>query len=178
MPSFVPPKKNTEFILYIGLVSQADTRLFQTNPTIAAGDFKVSIDGGALANPATLPAVTPAGSKAVKIVLSADEMNGDNIQVIGSDAAGAEWCDVEINIQTSTQQIDNLLGDAIAIGEPTGAPAASATPASKLGRLYQVLRNGLTITASAKTMKDDAGADLWSKTVTNDGTTYTESKGS
>lgn len=108
MASYVTPKKNTAFIMYVGLVSQADTRLIQSNPTIAAGDFKVSIDGAALANLGTLPAVTPGSSRMVKITLSADEMNGDNITVVCADAAGAEWCDQVINIQTSARQIDDL----------------------------------------------------------------------
>lgn len=108
MPSYVTPKRATEYIFYISLVSQANTKVFQSNPTIAAGDFKVSIDGGALANPATLPAVTPASSKMVKITLSIAEMTGDNITVVCSDASGAEWCDLTINIQTSVRQIDEL----------------------------------------------------------------------
>lgn len=108
MPSYVTPKKNTQFIFYVGLVDQSDTKVFKSNPTIAAGDFKVSTDGGALANLGTLPAVTPASSKMVKITLSTSEMNGDNVTVVGSDASGAEWCDLVINIQTSAQQIDDL----------------------------------------------------------------------
>ena len=35
-------------------------------------------------------------------------MNGDNIQIIGSDAVGAEWCDIIINIQTTARQVDDL----------------------------------------------------------------------
>lgn len=108
MASFVTPKKNTEFIFYMSLTSQANGNVFQVNPTLAAGDVKVSTDGGAEANITTLPAVTPAGSKRVKVTLSATEMNGDNVQVTFSDAAGAEWADVTINIQTSLQQIDDV----------------------------------------------------------------------
>lgn len=108
MASYVVPKKNTEYIFYIGLVAQANTKVLQSSPTIAAGDFKVSIDGGAFANLTTLPVVTPASGKAVKITLSAAEMNGDNIVVLCSDAAGAEWCDQLINIQTATRQVDDL----------------------------------------------------------------------
>ncbi len=190
MATYVPPKRATELIFYIGLVSQADTKLFQTNPTIQAGDFKVSIDGGALNNPTTLPSVLPAGSKAVKVTLSTAEMTGDNIQLICSDAAGAEWCDVLINIQTVTKQSDDLatpanvnteVVDCLAVdtyAEPTGAPAATTTIAGKLGRLYQVMRNKMTVTAGAKAFKDDAGAALWSKATSDDGTTYTENEGS
>lgn len=108
MASQVFPKKNAAFTFYIGLVDQADTKLFKSSPTLAVGDFKVSIDGAALNNLATLPSVDPAAGKLVLISLSAAEMNGDNIQVIGSDAAGAEWCDIIVNIQTTTRQADDL----------------------------------------------------------------------
>lgn len=106
--SFVTPKINTQYIFYCGLTSQADTKLLQVNPTLASGDAKVSIDGGAFANLGTLPAVTPAGGRSVKVIISAAEMNGDNIVVVLSDAAGAEWCDQIVNIQTSARQIDDL----------------------------------------------------------------------
>lgn len=108
MPSYYPPKKNTEYIFYISLASQASTATFQSNPGIASGDFKVSKDGGALANLTTTPTVTPASSKMVKITLSATEMDADNVTVVGSDAAGAEWRDVVINLQTVANQIDDL----------------------------------------------------------------------
>src|SRR6187431_2188169 len=104
----VPPKKNQAFELYVMLVSQADIKLFQVNPTLAAGDAKVSIDGGAFANLTTLPAVTPSGGRAVKISLSQSEMNGDNIVIQLVDAAGAEWCDQGISIQTSDRDVDDL----------------------------------------------------------------------
>lgn len=108
MTSYVTPKKNTQYIFYASLVSQANTKTMQSNPTIAAGDFKVSTDGGALGNLGTLPAVTPASSVMVKFTLSTSEMNGDNITVVCIDASGAEWCDAVFNIQTSARQIDDL----------------------------------------------------------------------
>ncbi len=108
MPSYVTPKKNTEFVFYGSVVSQADTDIMQANPTIAAGDFKVSTDGGSLSNLDTIPAVTPASSKMIKFTLSTDEMNGDNVTVVGSDAAGDEWQDLLVSIQTTAQQVDDL----------------------------------------------------------------------
>lgn len=104
----VPPKKAVAFTLYTGVISIADTTRLQTNPTIAAGDFVVSIDGAALNNPATLPVVSPAASKQIEVALSAAEMNGDVITVIGSDQAGAEWADVFIQIFTSVVQMDEI----------------------------------------------------------------------
>lgn len=108
MATYVPPKRATELIFYVGLPSQANTKIFQVNPTLAAGDVKVSKDGGATANLNTLPAVTPAGGKAVKVTVSTDEMTADNTIITFSDAAGDEWCDVMINAQAVARQIDDL----------------------------------------------------------------------
>lgn len=108
MATYVPAKKNTAYIFYAALVSQANTKINQSTPTIASGDFKVSIDGAALANLSTLPTNTPAGSDMVKFSLSSSEMNGDNITVQCIDAAGAEWCSATFNIQTSARQVDDL----------------------------------------------------------------------
>lgn len=110
----VPPKKNTAAPLYVTVVSQANTNIFQVNPTIAAGDFQVSIDGGAFNNPATLPVVSPAGSKQIEIALSAAERNGDVITVIGSDQAGAEWADVFIELFTDTETVGGIVASLVA----------------------------------------------------------------
>ena len=93
MAESIFPVKGVAFTFYVALLSKADPKIFQAAPTLAAGDVKVSIDGGALANLATLPVVTPAGSKLVKVSLSAAEMNGDQICVVFSDQLGNEWCD-------------------------------------------------------------------------------------
>ena len=103
-----PPKKNAAFVFYVGLVSQADTKLLQANPTLAAGDAKVATDDAAPGNLATLPVVDADFTDRVKVSLSAGEMNGDRITVIFSDAAGAEWADLLIDIPTSVRQIDDL----------------------------------------------------------------------
>ena len=95
-----PPLRDAPYIFYVSLPSQADGNVMQNTPTIAAGDFKASKDGGALANLTTLPAVTPAASAVVKVTLSAAEMGADNVTVVCKDAAGAEWADVTVNIQT------------------------------------------------------------------------------
>lgn len=107
MADYAVPRSGVAYIYYGCLVSQADTKLFKSVPTLAAGDFKVSIDGGAFANMATLPTNTP-GTFAMKFSLSASEMTGDNILVVASDAAGAEWCDQCWNIQTSPRGIADL----------------------------------------------------------------------
>jgi len=85
--------RNTAFTLYLPLVTTGSTA-WKATPTIAAGDFKVSVDGGAtFANPATLPSETAASSKVVKVPLTAAEMNAAAVIVKAIDAAGAEWQD-------------------------------------------------------------------------------------
>ena len=94
-----PPIKNAVWAFYISLISQADTNIFQVNPTLATGDVKTSIDGGALNNITALPVVVAAG-KLIKVSLTAAEMNGNKICVIFSDQAGEEWQDAVVMIST------------------------------------------------------------------------------
>ncbi len=108
MPSYVTPKKNTAFVCYVFLEDQANAGLFKANPTLAEGDVKIAVDDAAPANLTTLPAVDADFTKRVKVSLSAAEMNGDNVSVLFSDAAGAEWYDLGINIQTTAKQIDDI----------------------------------------------------------------------
>ena len=96
------PAPAVAYVFYVGLTSQADTKLLQNNPTLASGDVLVSTDGGATSNLDTLPVVTPASSDAVKVSVSVAEMTGEDIVVIFSDASGAEWADKLIHIKTST----------------------------------------------------------------------------
>ena len=108
--SQLPCVKNNAsgYTFYISLASQADGSIFQANPTLAAGDVKISIDDGAPANLATLPVVDADFTKRVKVVLSQAETNGDNLSIIFSDAAGDEWDDVTVNIQTAKQTFDKM----------------------------------------------------------------------
>lgn len=108
MPTMQPPKRNSAFVFYISLVSQANTKTFQANPTLAAGDVKVAVDDAAPANIVALPIVDADFTKRIKVSLSAAEMNGDRVTVIFSDVAGAEWCDLTVDIATSAQQMDDL----------------------------------------------------------------------
>lgn len=109
------PIKGQAYDFYVGLDDINESFSFVTNPTIEAGDFQVSVDGGALANITTLPVVTPSGSQSVKVSLSASEMSGDKVVVLGSDAADDEWGDIQafLDLETGTTQtvIDILEGD-------------------------------------------------------------------
>jgi len=97
-----PPKKNEDFLFRVALEDYANPGNFKGTPTIAAGDFKVAVDATALANPATLPSVSPASSVLVLVTLSAAEMNGDVITLVAVDQTSPkEWADFVISIPTT-----------------------------------------------------------------------------
>lgn len=103
-----PPVKNENFALKIALGDASIPGSFKANPTIAAGDFKVETwDGGspgsALGNLITLPSVDPSGSVLVLIQLSAAEMNGDVVTIVGIDQTSPkEWNDFVLSIPTTS----------------------------------------------------------------------------
>jgi hypothetical protein len=97
-----PPVKNENFLVRIALDDMAINGSLKVNPTIAAGDFQVDIDGAGFNNLGTLPSVSPAATAAVLLTLSAGEMNGDVITVRGVDqTAPKEWADFFLSIPTS-----------------------------------------------------------------------------
>jgi hypothetical protein len=114
----IPIKKNVARTIYLpGLVSQANTMLFQLTPTLAVGDFQYSIDGGTWTNLATTPDVFPTPGYQVRLQLAQAELNGDQINIRWSDAAGAQWCDGSLMILTSTKQTGDI---------PSAAPTVIA----------------------------------------------------
>jgi hypothetical protein len=97
-----PPVKNEDFEFTVCLESWVSPGQFQSNPTLTAGDVKVSKDGGALSNLTTLPSVEPASGKIVKVALTATEMNADKVTVIFSDqTVPPEWSDYSVTIITT-----------------------------------------------------------------------------
>jgi len=96
-----PPVRGEDFILNIALEDIANPGHFKVDPTIAAGDFQISKDNGALANLTTLPTVSPAGSTQVQITLTVAEMTADNVFIQGIDQAGDEWADFVLSIPTT-----------------------------------------------------------------------------
>lgn len=102
------PLQNTAYEFYLGLGDILDPDTFVTNPTIAAGDFQISLDGAAFVNLATLPVVDPAGSVMVKVSLSAAEMNGEKVNVVADDVAGNEWQPAIISIDVPEGNVETL----------------------------------------------------------------------
>lgn len=109
-----PPIRGLAYTFYLSLPAQSDPKVMMPNPTLSAGDVKIAKDDGAPANINTLPVVDADFTKRVKVVVSASEMDADNVSIIFSDAAGAEWCDVTINIQTMGMVLGGTVNDGAA----------------------------------------------------------------
>ncbi len=102
MGLYNPPVKGSAFSVRISLSDMAVAGSFKSNPTIAAGDFKVDKDGGGLNNLTTLPTVSPAASVLVQISLSATEMTADVVSVVCIDQTSPkEWADFVMSIPTA-----------------------------------------------------------------------------
>ena len=140
MATYQTPKRATAYKFYVGLVDQSNTKLLKANPTLAAGDVKVSKDGGAFANLTTLPSANPASGAAIMVDLSGTEMTADNVVVQFIDAAGAEWCDVLVNIQTTARQLDDLAYPATT-GRSLLVDTAGAVPITTNLKKNQALAN-------------------------------------
>ena len=167
------PKRGVAFTFTLAVTDSANRPQLKVNPTLATGDFKVSKDGGALANLTTLPSVSPASSRLIAVALSATEMTADRVDVQAVDAAGAEWDETLISIITTVSVIDDLAGTAT--GEPAqGTPGVSVTRAEKIDYLYKAWRNKSTQSATTYSLFADNTTTVDQKsTVSDDGSTYT-----
>ncbi len=102
------PVFNKAYSFYVSLADALDPSTFKANPTIAAGDFQISIDGSTFANLTNLPTVDPTGSITVLVSLTADEMNGEKVNVQAIDAAGDEWQDLLMSIDVPTASTETI----------------------------------------------------------------------
>lgn len=130
MATQVPPLKGAAFSFEVSLTSQADTDIFKTSVTLAAGDVTVSKDGGSFSNITTLPTEIST-SGVLTVALSSTEMNADRVAVRFHDAAGDEWQDKLVVIMTASQQVDDLAvaGDEMDLVDAPNAAAVAAIQA-------------------------------------------------
>ena len=102
------PVFNTSYSFYVSLADAADPSKFKASPTIAAGDFQISIDGSAFVNLTTTPVVVPVGGIAVLVPLTADEMNGKKVNIQAIDASGSEWEELLVSIDVPTASTETI----------------------------------------------------------------------
>ena len=98
-----------DYCVIPGLTSQADTKLFITNPTIQAGDFKIWNPNTSLwDNLTVLPAVLSAAGTAVRINWNAAEAGYEPFVIVWQDAAGAQWSNGGLYGRMTARSIDDL----------------------------------------------------------------------
>ena len=111
MASTVPVVGET-YTFYITGLYAAGTANYQANPTIAAGDFQISTNGGAYENPDNLPAVVPAGGYQVRCIVSIAETNaagaGGHIAWRWIDQADDEWDSGGAEVIVHATNLDSL----------------------------------------------------------------------
>jgi len=97
-----PPVRAEDFRTFVALEDYANPGTFKAAPTIAAGDFMVSKDGGSFANLTTLPSVAPSAQEMVQIDLSGTEMTADVVVIRCKDqTAPPEWAPLILTINTT-----------------------------------------------------------------------------
>ena len=167
------PKRGVAYSFSRGLYDATVGGHFRVNPTIAAGDFKISKDSGAFVNIATLPVVSPAGSPLVLFQRTAAEMTADRVTILGVDQAGGEWTEFMEHIETETLTVADLptaiqIADAVLTRDWTAVGTAPAT--FSLWNALRALRNAWSLlpgtppTWHVKT--EDGVTDAWVRTVT------------
>ena len=102
------PVFNTAYSFYVSLADALDPSTFRVNPTIALGDFKISIDGSAFTNLTNTPVTDPVGGIAVLVTLTDAEMDGEKVNIQAIDAAGDEWEEVLISIDVPTASTETI----------------------------------------------------------------------
>lgn len=95
------PVQNAAFVTYVTVEDYNTPGTVKSTPTIAAGDFQISKDGGAFANLTNIPTVTPAATPSIKFDLTSTEMNAEVILILARDqTTNKEWVDASWTIHT------------------------------------------------------------------------------
>ena len=95
-----------------------------------------------------------------------------------SDMRGTDSAATATALATVDENVDTLITQLTTDVSEPGVPGATATVPEMLATLYGALRNRIDVTSSAKTFYNDAGSAVWSKSLSDNGTTYTEAEGS
>lgn len=152
------PKKNQTYTFLVQLEDSGNPGAFRNNPTIAAGDVKVSTDGSARTNLANLPTVE--NGIDVKVIMSAGEMNGDRVVVEFKDqTVPSEWETIVVTIYPEV----NTLAD---IAAKTNKLNFDATDYVKSVQQYAtgaVVADGANATNSFKTNLASGVDDFYAK---------------
>jgi hypothetical protein len=173
MPAIDPVIKNNPngATIPIGLLDATTPGSLKAAPTLAAGDFKRELDGGAAANLTTLPTVTPAGGTTVLVALSQAETNADLIVINCIDQTNPkEWTDVKMIIRTDARfGYGTVTTGASSTSIPTSAFAPAGASLDQFAGRAVLFDNDTTTAAlrgCARTISSSSNAALPTFTVT------------
>lgn len=154
----------------------------------AAGDVKISKDGGAAANVTNLPTAITMGNGAVwKFQLTADEMQAAQVVVTVVDSATKAVDDQAFIVETygdSSGQhaldLDTTVDTAVwskAMSELSSVPGVTGSVLQALEWLFVLARNKREQTSTEETLyKDDGTTEIATAGKTDDGVTMTRSE--
>lgn len=169
------PKKGVAYTFARGLYDMAAGGKLKVNPTIAAGDFKLSTNFGTPVNLTTLPTVTPAGGVMVQFTFTASETNANDLTLIGVDQAGNEWGDYVEHFKPVSQTVEDLptaLQMADAVLTRDWMVVAGPPPAYSVWNALRHLRNAWALVAGTPPQlhvkTEDGSTDAWVRNVTTD----------
>lgn len=119
------PKKDVAYKFFITLGDKNDSSKFKADPTLATGDFKVSVDEGVTFDDLDTPAVvTASGSIWVKISLTTAEMADNKVLFQAIDVAGDEWSDFSTFIDAPDRNVVDLVS---VLGNGTAQSGTAST---------------------------------------------------
>ena len=111
--------------IYTSLIEYGDVSL-KINPTLSAGDVKISLDGGSFSDISTLPTVI--GGYKIDVVLSQAETNCSQCQIMFKDQTPIpEWNDKVINISTTEMDYNSITSISSNLVSINGTELSAAT---------------------------------------------------
>lgn len=174
----IPLKQSTAEEVRIGpFVDETDGKTAETALAISQSDIRLSKMGGDFAqiNAAPNSADALVHDEKGYYILDLDDTDTDTLGHlrVHVHVSGALPCWVDF-VVIPASVYDGLYGSGIS--ELAADPGATPDPANALMLLYMAMRNKVDVTASTKEIHNNAGTKVLEKTVSNDGTTYSESK--
>ena len=132
----LPLVVSTDYKFIWFLLSQADTKIAKTNPTLTAGDFilfrKAAGTWLRVGNLTTLPALVAGDTEIIQFTVLAAELPAgtQGIAIKCKDAADAEWCDLLV---VKDVEVAAAVGDATLANQTTLLATFASTSVSMVG---------------------------------------------
>ena len=96
---------------------------------------------------------------------------------VGGNVAGSVGSNLELGPEEVNAEVSDVLKTDTIAEMAQGAPPATPTFEEAVMYVYMALRNKMDVTATLKEFHNDAGTVIWKKTLSDDGTTYSEAEG-